>query len=104
LKIVISEVPTEKGHYADYKLIALFDKAIAYLEGGSEIWKYMVTLTISATHAAVQDDGIVMPLSMAASFMRWMKDDARTAGMPQRMVTFWIFFCFAAYIVTESLK
>jgi hypothetical protein len=24
--------------------------------------------------------------------MRWMKDAARTAGMPQRMVTFWLFF------------
>jgi hypothetical protein len=51
-----------------------------------------VTLTISATHAAFQDDGIVMPLGMAASFMRWMKEAACTAGMPQRMVTFWLIF------------
>jgi hypothetical protein len=51
------------------------------------IW---VTLTISATHATIQDDGIMMPLSMAVSFMRWMKEAARTAGMPQRMATFWL--------------
>jgi hypothetical protein len=37
---VICEVPTEEGHYADYKLITLFDKAIAYLKGGNERWKY----------------------------------------------------------------
>jgi hypothetical protein len=35
LKIVICEVPTEDVHYADYKLITLFDNAIAYLEDGS---------------------------------------------------------------------
>jgi hypothetical protein len=36
LKIVICEVPTEDWHYADYKFIALFDNAIAYLKGGSK--------------------------------------------------------------------
>jgi hypothetical protein len=41
LKIVICEVPTEKGYYADYKLITLIDKEIAYLEGGSKRWKYL---------------------------------------------------------------
>jgi hypothetical protein len=51
-----------------------------------------VTLTISATHAAVEDDGTLMLLSMAASFMRWMKEAARIAGMTKRMVTFWLIF------------
>ena len=39
LKIVICEVPTEAGQYADYKLIALFDRGLAYLEGGRQEWK-----------------------------------------------------------------
>ena len=34
-KIVICQVPTKGGRYADYKLIALFDKTIFYLEGGT---------------------------------------------------------------------
>jgi hypothetical protein len=51
-----------------------------------------VTLTISATHAAVEDEGTLMLLSMVASFMRWMKEAARTAGMMQRMVTFSLIF------------
>lgn len=40
-KIVICEVPTKDGHYADYKLIALFDQALAYLEGGSKEWRLL---------------------------------------------------------------
>ena len=40
-KIVICEVPTKDGHYADYKLIALFDQALAYLEGGSQEWRLL---------------------------------------------------------------
>ncbi|KAK1697825.1 hypothetical protein QYE76_014522 [Lolium multiflorum] len=38
LKIVICQVPTKGGRYADYKLIALFDKTIFYLEGGGD-WR-----------------------------------------------------------------
>jgi hypothetical protein len=41
LKIVICEVPTEDGHYVDYELIALFDNAVAYLDGGSERWRLL---------------------------------------------------------------
>ena len=40
-KIVICEVPTKDGHYADYMLIALFDQALAYLEGGSQEWRLL---------------------------------------------------------------
>ncbi|KAK1648278.1 hypothetical protein QYE76_066083 [Lolium multiflorum] len=40
LKIVICQVPTKGGRYADYKLIALFDKRIFYLEGGGD-WRML---------------------------------------------------------------
>ncbi|KAK1617012.1 hypothetical protein QYE76_022529 [Lolium multiflorum] len=44
LKIVICQVPTKSGRYADYKLIALFDKRIFYLEGGGD-WRLLKALT-----------------------------------------------------------
>ncbi|KAK1694654.1 hypothetical protein QYE76_011351 [Lolium multiflorum] len=44
LKIVICQVPTKGGRYADYKLIALFDKTIFYLEGGGD-WRMLEALT-----------------------------------------------------------
>ena len=34
-KIVISQVPTRHADYADFKLIALFDKGLAYLSSGA---------------------------------------------------------------------
>jgi hypothetical protein len=36
MKLVIGEVPTKVGQYADYKLIVLFKTTVAYLEGGSQ--------------------------------------------------------------------
>jgi hypothetical protein len=44
LKIVICQVPTKGGRYTDYKLIALFDKTIFYLEGGDD-WRMLEALT-----------------------------------------------------------
>ncbi|KAK1628168.1 hypothetical protein QYE76_002483 [Lolium multiflorum] len=44
LKIVICQVPTKGGRYADYKLIALFDKTIFYLEGGGD-WRMLEALS-----------------------------------------------------------
>jgi hypothetical protein len=41
LKIVICKVPTEVGHFKDYKLITLFDKALAYLNG-RRAWTYLL--------------------------------------------------------------
>ena len=41
LKIVICQVPTILGQFANYKLIALFDTGLAYLEGGSLEWKFL---------------------------------------------------------------
>ena len=41
MKLVICEVPTKAGHYADYKLIALFQSGLAYLEGGSQEWRFL---------------------------------------------------------------
>jgi hypothetical protein len=36
MKIIIYKVPTKAGHYADYKLIIMFETGLAYLEGGSK--------------------------------------------------------------------
>ena len=34
-KIVICQVPTQHANYADFKLIALFDRGLAYLYAGA---------------------------------------------------------------------
>ena len=34
-KIVICQVPTRDANYADFKLIALFDRGLAYLSAGA---------------------------------------------------------------------
>jgi hypothetical protein len=36
LKVVICQVPTAYGNYTDFKLIALFDRGVAYLCGGAD--------------------------------------------------------------------
>jgi hypothetical protein len=41
MKLVICEVPTKVGQYADYKLIALFKAIVAYLEGSSQEWRFL---------------------------------------------------------------
>jgi hypothetical protein len=41
MKLVICEVPTKVGQYADYKLIALFKTVVAYLEGSSQEWRFL---------------------------------------------------------------
>jgi hypothetical protein len=41
MKLVIGEVPTKVGQYADYKLIVLFKTTVAYLEGGSQEWRFL---------------------------------------------------------------
>ena len=37
-KVVICQVPTPSGSYADFKLIALFNRGLAYLCGGAGLW------------------------------------------------------------------
>jgi hypothetical protein len=46
---------------------------------GGDFWG---TVTISGTLVAVTDESTMMQLSMVASFMQWMEEVARTAGMP----------------------
>jgi hypothetical protein len=36
LKVVICQVPTTSRHYTDFKLIALFDRGVAYLWGSAD--------------------------------------------------------------------
>jgi hypothetical protein len=38
LKVVICQVPTPSGNYTDFKLIALFNRGLAYLCGGAGLW------------------------------------------------------------------
>jgi hypothetical protein len=85
LKIIICEVPTEDGNYADYKLIALFDSEITYLGGrakGGETWR----ASVPGTLRRFQHDGTVTPLSMVASFIWLIAEAIRTSGIPPRMV------------------
>jgi hypothetical protein len=37
-KVVIFQVPTPSGSYADFKLVALFNRRLAYLCGGAGLW------------------------------------------------------------------
>jgi hypothetical protein len=41
MKLLIYEVPTKVGQYANYKIIAFFKIAVAYLEGGSQEWRFL---------------------------------------------------------------
>ena len=62
LKIVICEVPTKAGQYADYKLIALFDHGLAYLEGSSEEWNFLSCSHLNAGvefSDAIEHGGII---------------------------------------------
>jgi hypothetical protein len=62
LKIVICEVPTKAEQYADYKLIALFDHGLAYLEGSSEEWIFLSCSHLNAgveISDAIEHGGII---------------------------------------------
>ena len=62
MKIVICEVPTKARQYADYKLIALFDRGLAYLEGGGQEWKFLncVHFNVCVRYSdAIKHDGII---------------------------------------------
>jgi hypothetical protein len=62
MKIVICNVPTKAGHYADYKLITLFETGLTYLEGGSQEWKFLYHPHTLRTHVhygdAIEHGGI----------------------------------------------
>jgi hypothetical protein len=104
LKIVVYEVPREKGYYADYKLIALFDKAIAYLEGGREKWKYLgdpdhfsypCNYPRRWYYDAIEHGGLIYAVDERGCTYCW---DAAEDG---NFLAY--FICFASNIVIESL-
>ena len=65
LKVVICQVPTQHADYADFKLIALFDKGLAYLYAGALFsWRQLSLQWIivkAYTHFcdAIEHNGII---------------------------------------------
>ena len=61
LKVVICEVPTPSEDYIDYKLIALFDGGLAYLESGRHTWLWLIINPVYPPFLsdAIVHDGIV---------------------------------------------
>jgi hypothetical protein len=62
------------------------------MEGGSERWKHLGDPDHFSYPCSHPRWWYYDSIEHAASFMRWMKEAARTTGMPQRMATFWLFF------------
>jgi hypothetical protein len=54
LTIMICKVPTKAGHFEDYKLIALFDKAFVYLIGRGA-WTYLLNPTVLFSQGLYSD-------------------------------------------------
>ena len=61
LKVVIYEVPKPSEDYMDYKLIALFNMGLVYLESGHHTWLWIIVNPVEATFLsdAIVHDGIV---------------------------------------------
>ena len=61
LKVVICEVPTPSEEYMDYKLVALFNMELVYLESGRHTWLWLIINPVEATFLsdAIVHDGIV---------------------------------------------
>ena len=66
-------MPTEARHYADYKLIALFDSEIAYLEGGSQVWRRLDNVSYERRryHDAIQHGGLIFAVESHGSTYCW---------------------------------
>jgi hypothetical protein len=61
LKILICKVPTKAGHFEDYKIIALFDKALASLSG-CRAWTYLLNpkvIFIRGHSDAIEHIGVI---------------------------------------------
>jgi hypothetical protein len=56
LKVVIYEVPIASEDYRDYKLIALVDGGLAYLESGHHTWLWLI---INPVYSPLLSDAIV---------------------------------------------
>ena len=48
-KVVICEVPTPTEDYMDYKLIALFNMGLVYLESGRRTWSWLIINPLQLT-------------------------------------------------------
>ena len=69
-KIVICQVPTQDANYADFKLIALFDRGLAYLSAGAFFsWRKLTSQCIikADTHFcdAIEHNGIIYVIGKA---------------------------------------
>ena len=69
-KIVIFQVPTRDANYADFKLIALFDRELAYLSDGAFFsWRQLTLQWIvkADTHFcdAIEHNGIIYVIDKA---------------------------------------
>ena len=70
-KIVICQVPTRHANYADFKLIALFDRGLAYLYAGAFFsWRQLGSQWIivkADTHLcdAIEHNGIIYAIDKA---------------------------------------
>jgi hypothetical protein len=54
LKIMICKVPTKAAHFEDYKLIALFDRSLAYLNGRGA-WTYLLNPKVLFSQGSYTD-------------------------------------------------
>jgi hypothetical protein len=73
LKIVIYKVPTKARHFEDYKLIALFDKALAYLNG-RRAWTYLLNPKVllfsqESYSDAIKHIGVIFMVHWTNSFI-----------------------------------
>ena len=69
-KIVICQVPTRDANYADFKLMALFDRGLAYLSAGAFFsWRQLTSQWIIKfdTHFcdAIEHNGIIYAIDKA---------------------------------------
>lgn len=72
-KVVICEVPTPSEDYMDYKLIALFNMGLVYLESGRHTWLWLIINPVEATFLsdAIVHDGIVYAVDAQIGCLYW---------------------------------
>ena len=54
-KVVICEVPTPSEDYMDYKLIALFNMGLVYLESGRHTWLWLIVDPLTTKKIHIRD-------------------------------------------------
>ena len=73
LKVVICEVSTPSEDYMVYKLIALFNLGLVYLESGRHTWFWLIINPVEATFLsdAIVHDGIVYAVDAQIGCLYW---------------------------------